>query len=183
MSRIGRLPIPVPKEVTVKIENNSVTVKGPKGELSRHFADDIAVKLEGGNLLVSRVNETRQARALHGLSRALLANMVIGVTKGYEKTVEIVGVGFRAQKAGDKITMNVGFSHPVEVAPVQGVVFSLDGTTKLKVSGISKEQVGEVAAKIVAIKPHDDYKGKGLRYAGVPIRLKAGKAGKAVGRK
>jgi large subunit ribosomal protein L6 len=183
MSRVGRLPIPVPKEVTVKIDDKAVTVKGPKGELSRTFNSEIAVKMEDGQLTVIRLNETREARALHGLSRALLANMVTGVTKGFEKTIEIVGVGFRAQKAGDKVTMNVGYSHPVEVNPIKGITFSLDGQTKVKISGIDKEQVGEVAAKIVAIKPHDDYKGKGLRYAGIPIKLKAGKAGKAVGRK
>jgi len=183
MSRIGRLPISVPKEVFVTIDDHSVTVKGPKGELSRHFSDQIAVKLEGDRLIVSRSSDNGQARALHGLSRALLANMVTGVTKGFEKTLEIVGVGYRAQKAGDKITMNVGYSHPVEVAPVQGVTMAVEGTNRLKVSGIDKELVGEVAAKILAIKPHDDYKGKGLRYAGERVRLKPGKAGKAIGRK
>jgi len=183
MSRVGRLPIAVPKEVTVKIEDNAVTVKGPKGELTRKFAGDVAIKLEDGKLTVSRLTETREARALHGLSRALLSNMVTGVTKGFDKTIEIVGVGFRAQKAGDKVTMNVGYSHPVDINPIKGITFTLEGQTKVKISGIDKEQVGEVAAKIIAIKPHDDYKGKGLRYAGIPIKLKAGKAGKAVGRK
>jgi large subunit ribosomal protein L6 len=183
MSRIGRLPIPVPKEVSVKIDDHSVTVKGPKGELSRHFNDQITIKLEGDHLVVTRSSDNGQVRALHGLSRALLANMVTGVTKGFEKTLEIVGVGYRAQKAGDKITMNVGYSHPVDLAPVPGVSMAIEGTNRLKVSGIDKELVGLVASKILAIKPHDDYKGKGLRYAGEPVRLKPGKAGKAIGRK
>lgn len=183
MSRIGRLPIPVPKDVSVTIEGNSVTVKGPQGELSRRFNDIVTIKMEDGYLIVSRDNDSGQARAMHGLSRALLANMVEGVTKGYEKVLEIVGVGYRAQKSDDKIVMNVGYSHPVELKPVSGVTLTIEGTNRVKVSGIDKELVGEVAAKIVAIKPHDDYKGKGLRYAGSPVRLKPGKAGKAIGRK
>jgi len=183
MSRIGRLPIAVPKGVTVKIADGQVAVKGPKGELNREFGSEITIKQENDHLLVSRNSDSQEARALHGLSRALLANMVEGVNKGFEKTLEIVGVGFRAQKAGDKVTLNVGYSHPVEVAPMPGVTLTVEGTTKVKVSGIDKEIVGLMASKIVAIKPHDDYKGKGLRYAGVPVRLKAGKAGKAIGRK
>ena len=183
MSRVGRLPIPVPKEVSIKIEGGSVTVKGPKGELSRRFNEGITIKLEDGHLVVSRASDSGQARALHGLSRALLANMVEGVTKGFERTLEIVGVGYRAQKTGDKIIMNVGYSHPVELKPVTGVTLAVEGANRVKVIGIDKELVGEVAAKIVAIKPHDDYKGKGLRYAGSPVRLKPGKAGKAIGRK
>ena len=183
MSRIGRLPVAVPKGVTVKIAGGQVTVKGPKGELSRDFGSEITVKQENDRLLVARNNDSQQTRALHGLSRALLANMVTGVEKGFEKTLEIVGVGFRAQKAGDKVTLNVGYSHPVEVAPMPGVALAVEGTTKVKVTGIDKELVGLMASKILAIKPHDDYKGKGLRYAGAPVRLKAGKAGKAIGRK
>jgi len=183
MSRIGRLPVAVPKGVTVKIAGGQVTVKGPKGELSRDFGSEITVKQENDRLLVARNNDSQQARALHGLSRALLANMVTGVEKGFEKTLEIVGVGFRAQKAGDKVTLNVGYSHPVEVAPMPGITLVVEGTTRVKVTGIDKELVGLMASKILAIKPHDDYKGKGLRYAGAPVRLKAGKAGKAIGRK
>jgi len=173
----------VPKEVAVKIEGNSVTVKGPKGELSRQFNEGISIKLEDGHLVVSRDGESGRMRALHGLSRALLANMVEGVTKGFERTLEIVGVGYRAQKTGDKIVMNVGYSHPVELTPVPGVSLAVEGANRIKVIGIDKELVGEVASEIVAIKPHDDYKGKGLRYAGSPVRLKPGKAGKAIGRK
>ncbi len=183
MSRVGRLPIPLPKGVDIIFKDGSITVKGPKGELSRQFTEEIAVKQDGDKLVVSRLNESRQARALHGLSRALLSNMVEGVTKGFEKTVEIVGVGYRAQKSGDRITLNVGYSHPVDLAPVQGVTLSVEGANRLKVAGIDKELVGLIAAKIVAIKPHDDYKGKGLRYAGEIIKLKPGKAGKAIGRK
>jgi large subunit ribosomal protein L6 len=182
MSRIGRLPILVPKEVSIKIEGNSVTVKGPKGELSRRFNEGITIKLDDGHLIVSRDGDSGQSRALHGLSRALLANMVEGVTKGFERTLEIVGVGYRAQKSGDKIVMNVGYSHPVELIPVSGVTLAVEGNNRIKVIGIDKELVGEVASKIVAIKPHDDYKGKGLRYAGSSVRLKPGKAGKAIGR-
>ncbi|MDP2920487.1 MAG: 50S ribosomal protein L6 [Dehalococcoidia bacterium] len=183
MSRVGRLPIPVPKGVSVKVEDSSVTVKGPRGELSRRFVDVITVKLEDDRLVVTRANDTGEARALHGLSRALLANMVEGVNKGFEKTLEIVGVGYRAQKTGDKIVLNVGYSHPVELKPVAGVTFNVEGVNRLKIAGIDKELVGEVTAKILAIKPHDPYKGKGLRLAGVPVRLKPGKAGKAIGRK
>jgi large subunit ribosomal protein L6 len=182
MSRIGRLPILVPKEVSIKIDGNSVTVKGPKGELSRRFNEGITIKLDDGHLIVSRDGDSGQSRALHGLSRALLANMVEGVTKGFERTLEIVGVGYRAQKSGDKIVMNVGYSHPVELIPVSGVTLVVEGNNRIKVIGIDKELVGEVASKIVAIKPHDDYKGKGLRYAGSSVRLKPGKAGKAIGR-
>lgn len=183
MSRVGRLPILVPKEVSIKIEGNSVTVKGPKGELNRRFNEGITIKTDDGYLVVSRDSDSGKARALHGLSRALLANMVEGVTKGFERTLEIVGVGYRAQKAGDKIVINVGYSHQVELTPISGVTLAVEGTNRIKVTGIDKELVGEVASKIVAIKPHDDYKGKGLRYAGSPVRLKPGKAGKAIGRK
>jgi large subunit ribosomal protein L6 len=183
MSRVGRAPIMVPKEVSVEIKDRLVTVKGPKGELSRLFNEGITIKQEDGRLLVSRSGDDGQSRALHGLSRALLANMVEGVTKGFERALEIVGVGYRAQKTGDKIIINVGYSHPVELFPVNGVTLSVEGNSRVKVSGIDKELVGEVASKIIAIKPHDDYKGKGIRYAGSPIHLKPGKAGKAIGRK
>jgi large subunit ribosomal protein L6 len=168
MSRVGRMPITVPKEVSVKIEERSVTVKGPKGELNRQFNEGITVKQENSHLLVSRSGDDGKSRALHGLSRALLANMVEGVTKGFES---------------DKVVINVGYSHPVELMPVAGVTFTVEGNNRLKVIGIDKELVGEVASKIVAIKPHDDYKGKGIRYAGSPVHLKPGKAGKAIGRK
>jgi large subunit ribosomal protein L6 len=138
--------------------------------------------MEKDELIVARANDNRDVRARHGLTRALVANMITGVTKGFEKGIEIVGVGYRAQKAGDKIVLNVGYSHPVEVAPMPGVALAVEGTTKVKITGIDKEVVGLMAAKIKAIKPHDAYKGKGLRYAGEQVRLKPGKAGKAIGK-
>jgi large subunit ribosomal protein L6 len=182
MSRVGRLPIPLPKEVVVKIDNGEVSVKGPKGELHRNLGSDISISQENNTLVVVRANDERDVRARHGLMRALVANMVIGVTKGYEKGIDIVGVGYKVQKTGDKIVLNVGYSHPVEVVPAAGIAFAVEGTTKLKISGIDKEAVGLMAAKVKAIKPHDSYKGKGLRYTGEKIKLKAGKAGKAVGK-
>ena len=182
MSRVGRLPIPLPKDVVVKIENGEVIVKGPKGELRRGLGSDISISMEKNTLVVARANDERDVRARHGLMRALVFNMVTGVTKGYEKGIDIVGVGYKVQKTGDKIVFNVGYSHPVEVTPAAGISFAVEGTTKLKISGIDKEAVGLMAAKIKAIKPHDAYKGKGLRYTGEKIKLKAGKAGKAVGK-
>jgi large subunit ribosomal protein L6 len=182
MSRVGRLPIPLPKDVVVKIENGEVIVKGPKGELRRNLGSDISISMEKNTLVVARANDERDVRARHGLMRALVFNMVTGVTKGYEKGIDIVGVGYKVQKTGDKVVFNIGYSHPVEVSPAAGITFAVEGTTKLKISGIDKEVVGLMAAKIKAIKPHDAYKGKGLRYTGEKIKLKAGKAGKAVGK-
>ncbi len=182
MSRVGRLPIPVPKDVVVKIENGEVAIKGPKGELRQVLGADISVKQEKEELIVTRANDTRDVRARHGLIRALLANMVTGVTKGFERGIDIVGVGYRAQKTGDKVVLNVGYSHPVEVTPMPGITLAVEGTTKVKITGIDKAAVGLMAAKIKAIKPHDAYKGKGLRYAGEQVRLKPGKAGKAIGK-
>ncbi|MFY9814259.1 MAG: 50S ribosomal protein L6 [Dehalococcoidales bacterium] len=182
MSRVGRLPIPLPKDVVVKVENGEISVKGPKGELHRALGSDISISMEKNTLVVARANDERDVRARHGLMRALIANMVTGVTKGYEKGIDIVGVGYKVQKTGDKAVFNVGYSHPVEVSPDVGIAFAVEGTTKLKISGIDKEAVGLMAAKIKAIKPHDAYKGKGLRYTGEKIKLKAGKAGKAVGK-
>jgi large subunit ribosomal protein L6 len=166
----------------VKIDNGEVTIKGPKGELRRNLGSDISISQEKDTLVVARANDERDVRARHGLMRALVANMVTGVTKGYEKGIDIVGVGYRAQKTGDKVVLNVGYSHPVEITPAPGITFVVEGTTKLKITGIDKEAVGLMAAKIKAIKPHDAYKGKGLRYTGEKIKLKAGKAGKAVGK-
>ena len=181
MSRVGRLPIPLPKDVVVKIDNGEITIKGPKGELRRNLGSDISISQEKDKLVVARANDERDVRARHGLMRALVANMVTGVTKGYEKGIDIVGVGYRAQKTGDKVVLNVGYSHPVEVSPAPGIALVVEGTTKIKITGIDKEAVGLMAAKIKAIKPHDAYKGKGLRYTGEKIKLKAGQAGKAVG--
>lgn len=182
MSRIGRMPIPVPPGVAVSIKQDEVTVTGSKGELHRRFNRDMSITLEGNNLVVSRPSDSREHRSLHGLTRSLLANMVAGVSKGFEKGLEIVGVGYRAEKAGDKLVMRVGFSHSVEVLPLPGVSFGVEGGNRITVSGIDKEVVGEMAARIRAIRPPDAYKGKGIRYAGESVRLKPGKTGKAIGK-
>jgi len=183
MSRVGRMPIPLPQGVKVNIEKDMVTVTGPKGELRRRFNPDMGIVLDNGNLMVSRPSDSKVHRALHGLTRSLLANMVEGVSNGFEKNLEIVGVGYRAEKTGDKLVLRIGFSHPVEVTPLPGVSLEVEGGDRIKVSGINKEVVGEMAAKIRAIRPPDAYKGKGIRYAGEFVRLKAGKAGKAIGKK
>ena len=182
MSRIGRLPVIVPSGVTINIKDNLVTVKGPKGEISQDFDRGMTIKLEDGKLTVSRADDTKQSKSLHGLTRSLINNMVTGVTKGWEKNLEIVGVGFRAEKIGEKISLRLGFSHAVEVSPLPGVSLNIDGPTKIKVAGVNKEVVGEMAAELRAIRPPDAYKGKGIRYAGEPVRIKPGKAGKAVGK-
>lgn len=166
----------------MSIDGGRVTVKGPKGELSREFSPEMSIVLEGDRLTVSRPSDDRVHRSLHGLTRSLLANMVEGVTAGFEKTLEIVGVGYRAEKRADSLVINVGYSHPVEVKPLPGVSLSVEGANRMKVSGIDKEMVGEMAARIRAVRPPDSYKGKGIRYAGEEVRLKAGKAGKAIGR-
>ena len=183
MSRIGRLPIAVPSGVTVNIAGETVTVKGPRGELKRSLPREMSVKQEGGALTVTRPTDNKKHRAYHGLTRSLLANMVLGVSKGFEKNLEIVGVGYRAEKVGDKLNLRLGFSHQVEVKPIPGITLSVEGNTKIKVSGINKEDVGEMAAEIRALRVPDHYKGKGIRYAGEKVHLKPGKAGKVVGRK
>jgi large subunit ribosomal protein L6 len=182
MSRIGRLPITVPSGVTVAIKDNQVSVKGPKGEINQAFVPGMKIQLKDSKLTVERPDDTKENRALHGLTRALLNNMVVGVTKGWDKTLEIVGVGYRAEKAGDKIVLRVGYSHLVEVQPLPGVTLALDGPSRIKVQGVNKETVGEMAAELRAIRPPDAYKGKGIRYVGELVRIKPGKAGKAVGK-
>lgn len=181
MSRIGRMPIIVPQGVVVNIEQDGVTVTGPKGELHRHFHPDMSISQENDVITVSRPSDKREHRSMHGLTRKLLANMVEGVATGFEKGLEIVGVGYRAEQTGDNLVFRIGFSHRVEVSPLPGVSLSVEGGNRVKVSGIDKEVVGEMAARIRAIRPPDAYKGKGIRYAGETVRLKAGKAGKAVG--
>jgi len=176
------MPIPVPPGVTVAINQGEVIVTGPKGELRRCFNSEMSITLENNSLIVSRPSDNRVHRSLHGLTRSLLANMVEGVSKGFEKTLEIVGVGYRAQKAEDGLVIRIGYSHPVEVSPLAGVSLAVEGTNRIKITGIDKEAVGEMAANIRAIRPPDAYKGKGIRYAGEQVRLKAGKAGKAIGR-
>jgi len=170
------MPIAVPPGVVVNIKGSEVTVTGPKGELRRHFSPEIAVTLDDSTLNVSRPSDSRQHRSLHGLTRSLLANMVEGVTEGFEKTLEIVGVGYRAEKAGDGLTLRIGFSHQVEVSPLPGVSLAVEGTNKIKVAGIDKELVGRMAAEIRAVRPPDAYKGKGIRYVGELVSLKSGKA-------
>lgn len=187
MSRIGKAPIPIPDGVDINIRNNSVTVKGPKGVLSRDFHPDIMLQREDSNIVVSRPTETPRHRALHGLTRSLLANMVTGVTSGFAKTLEIYGVGYRAQKQGRKLTLQMGFSHPVEIEPPDGIEFSDVETftptsanawlsARFSVRGISKEQVGEMAANVRAVREVEPYKGKGIKYSGERVRRKAGKA-------
>ncbi len=175
MSRIGRQPIPLPPNVEVKIDGSQVAVKGPKGELSGTFHPDMATSVEDGNLLVSRPSDIRLHRSLHGLTRTLLANMVTGVSQGFKKTLMIVGVGYRAQMEGDKLILQVGFSHRVEVAPPPGISITVEGNNQIHVDGIDKQKVGQVAAHIRAVRPPDRYKGKGIRYSGEVVRLKPGK--------
>jgi large subunit ribosomal protein L6 len=178
VSRIGLRPIPVPSDVKVKIEGEKITVEGKNGTLERSFPQDIAIKQEEGNLIVSRPSNGRVHRSLHGLSRTLLANMVEGVSKGFEKVLELSGVGYRAQKTDTGITLQVGFCHPVEIAAPPGITFTVEGNNRIKVSGIDKEMVGQTAAEIRAIRRTDSYKGKGVKYQGERLRLKAGKSGK-----
>ena len=183
MSRIGKLPITLPQGVTVEIKESEVTVSGPKGKLSRRFHPDLTITKQENTLTVTRPNDTPRYRALHGLTRSLLANMVTGVTKGFQKDLEVVGVGYRAAMAGSKLTLRVGYSHQIDVSPLPGVTLSVEGANKIRVTGADKETVGQMANDIRAIKPADSFKGKGIKYAGQIIHLKAGKTGKAIGGK
>jgi len=178
MSRIGRLPIVIPSGVNVAIEGRHVTVRGPKGELSLTISEPIDVSQQDGVITVTRPNDEGEIRALHGLSRSLIANMVTGVTQGYSKTMEIVGVGYRVQARGRDLEFALGFSHPVPVAAPDGISFRVETPTRFVVEGIDKQQVGEVAANIRKLRKPDPYKGKGVRYQGEQIRRKVGKAGK-----
>jgi large subunit ribosomal protein L6 len=177
MSRIGRLPIPVPSGVDVAIDGRQVTVKGPKGQLSHSVAAPIEVAQEDGTLL-RRPDDERTSRALHGLTRTLIANMVVGVTDGYEKKLEIVGTGYRVVAKGSNLEFALGYSHPITIEPPDGVTFRVEAPTRFSVSGIDKQQVGEVAANLRKLRKPDPYKGKGVRYAGEQVRRKVGKAGK-----
>jgi large subunit ribosomal protein L6 len=178
MSRIGRLPITVPAGVEVKVDGNVVSVKGSKGELSHTVASPIQVLLEDSTITVARPNDERESRSLHGLTRTLISNMIVGVTEGYKKNLEIVGTGYRVQAKGSDLEFALGYSHPVPVKAPEGITLTVDSPTKVSVSGINKQQVGEVAANIRKLRRPDPYKGKGIRYAGEVIRRKVGKAGK-----
>jgi large subunit ribosomal protein L6 len=180
MSRVGQAPIPVPAGVEVSIQDNVVRVKGPRGELSRTLPDKLSVTQEDGELTVTRVDEERESRALHGLFRSLINNMVVGVTEGYRRGLEIVGVGYRATAQGDRaLELAVGYSHSVKVEAPEGITFEVPSNTRIDVVGIDKEKVGQVAADIRAIRKPEPYKGKGIRYQGEVVRRKAGKAASA----
>ena len=177
MSRIGKQPIPVPSAVTVDIDGHSIKVTGPKGSLSREVVPEVRLHLEDGRLVVTRPSDAPRDRAMHGLTRALLFNMVQGVDAGFRKTLELVGVGYRAQMAGSKLTLALGFSHPVEIEPPEGITFTVEGP-RVHIDGIDKEAVGQVAANIRKLRPPEPYLGKGIRYQGEIVRRKAGKSGK-----
>jgi large subunit ribosomal protein L6 len=178
MSRVGKKPIEIPAGVTVTLDNNIVTVKGPKGELSRTFHADIDIKVEENVINISRPSDAKEHRALHGTTRAVLANMVEGVSKGFERTLELVGVGYRAAKQGNKLVLSVGYSHPVEIEPETGIEIEVPANTKVIVKGTDKERVGALAANIRDVRPPEPYKGKGIRYEGEFVRRKEGKTGK-----
>ncbi|MCM3744827.1 50S ribosomal protein L6 [Sporosarcina luteola] len=179
MSRIGKRPIEVPENVTVTIsDNNVVTVKGPKGELTNTFNTDIKIEQEGNVITLTRPSESKEHRSIHGTTRSLLDNMVTGVSKGFERTLELVGVGYRAQLQGTKLVLNVGYSHPVEFTPEEGVSVEVPANTKIIVRGINKERVGALASNIRKVRPPEPYKGKGIKYEGEQIRRKEGKTGK-----
>ena len=178
MSRIGKAPIPLPDKVSVSLNGLAVTVKGPKGELSRTLPEGVQISQDGNNLVVSPSSETRRSRERHGLCRTLVANMVEGVSQGYSRKLEIVGVGYRAAVQGKKLVVSAGYSHQVEMVPPDGVTFAVEGNTTVFVTGANKELVGNEAAKVRAIRPPEPYKGKGIKYEGERILRKAGKTGK-----
>lgn len=175
MSRVGRKPIPVPAGVTVSIDGHSVVVKGPKGELRSSFSDEMSIALEDGQITVDRPSDHRRHRSLHGLTRALIANMVTGVSQGFRRVLEIVGVGYKAEMMGRRLNLTVGFSHPILITPPDGISFQVESPTRFAVEGISKQLVGEVAATIRNYRPPEPYKGKGIRYENEHVRRKAGK--------
>ncbi len=179
MSRIGRLPIAIPSGVDVKLEEgNFITVKGPKGTLARKLVEDLTISIENNEILVTRPSDLKRYKALHGLTRTLIFNMVVGVTDGYTKELEINGVGYRAAKSGNKLNLTLGFSHPVEMIDPEGITTTVEGNNKIIVSGIDKEKVGQFAAEIRAKRPPEPYKGKGIKYSTEHIRRKVGKTGK-----
>ena len=181
MSRVGRKPIPLPQGVTVQVESGVVTVQGPKGILSQPLNSGITVEVEDGQLVVIRESDTKEHRALHGLIRTLLANMVTGVTEEFRKTLDIVGVGYRAQEAGAGVVLQLGFSHPVEMQPIEGTTLTVEGNNRVHVSGIDKQRVGEMAARIRRKRPPNAYTGKGVRYLDERVKLKPGKSAARAG--
>ncbi|MBC9874427.1 50S ribosomal protein L6 [Macrococcoides bohemicum] len=178
MSRVGKKIIEIPAGVDIKIDGNTVTVKGPKGELTNTFNEEMTYKLEDNTLEVVRPSDSKAHKTIHGTTRALIANMVEGVSKGFEKNLELIGVGYRAQMQGKNLILNVGYSHPIEIVAEDGITLSVDKNTKVKVEGISKERVGAIASNIRATRPPEPYKGKGVRYEGEYVRRKEGKTGK-----
>jgi large subunit ribosomal protein L6 len=179
MSRIGRMPVSIPQGVSVDVQKNSVAVKGPKGEISRTFDPAMQIELEDNTIVVQRPTDHRRHRSLHGLTRALLNNMVVGVSQGFSRRLEIQGVGYRAELQGKNLVLHVGYSHPVVIEPPDGISFEIEkGYRDISVMGVDKELVGEVAARIRRVRPPEPYKGKGIRYSGEYVRRKAGKAGK-----
>ncbi|MCG1023872.1 50S ribosomal protein L6 [Sutcliffiella horikoshii] len=178
MSRVGKKPIEIPAGVTITNDNNTVTVKGPKGELTRTFSQELAITVEENVLTVVRPSDSKEHRTIHGTTRALLNNMVQGVTTGFERGLELIGVGYRASKQGNKLVLNVGYSHPVEITPEQGIEVEVPANTKIVIKGIDKERVGALAANIRDVRPPEPYKGKGIRYEGEHVRRKEGKTAK-----
>ena len=177
MSRVGRKVITIPSGVEIKQDGNKITVKGPKGQLERDFSSEITVKVENNDINITRPSDLPDIRALHGTTRAVLNNMIVGVSQGFEKKLELIGVGYRVQAAGKGLTLALGYSHPVEIAAVDGIEFKVDGNTKISVEGINKELVGQIAANIRSKRPPEPYKGKGVKYADEKIRRKEGKKG------
>jgi large subunit ribosomal protein L6 len=179
MSRIGKLPVAVPAGVDVTLGDSVVVVKGPKGQLSQHILPVVTIKMEDGVIVLDRKTDDKPGRSAHGLTRTLIANMIDGVTKGFRKSLELQGVGYRVNKAGADLNFSLGYSHPVTFSPPDGIAFSVEGTNKIHVEGIDKQRVGQVAAEIRSLRPPEPYKGKGIRYEGETVRKKLGKAGKA----
>ncbi|CAI3373512.1 50S ribosomal protein L6 [Enterococcus cecorum] len=178
MSRIGNKVVVLPQGVEVKQNGNEITVKGPKGELTRTFSEDIKMNIEGNEVTFTRPNDSKEMKTIHGTTRAIFHNMVVGVSEGFQKALELIGVGYRAQLQGSKLVLNVGYSHPVEITAPAGVTFEVPSNTQVVVKGISKEAVGEIAANIRGVRPPEPYKGKGIRYVGEYVRRKEGKTGK-----
>lgn len=178
MSRIGNKVVFLPQGVEVKQNGNEITVKGPKGELTRTFSEDIKMNIEGNEVTFTRPNDSKEMKTIHGTTRAIFHNMVVGVSEGFQKALELIGVGYRAQLQGSKLVLNVGYSHPVEITAPAGITFEVPSNTQVVVKGISKEAVGEIAANIRGVRPPEPYKGKGIRYVGEYVRRKEGKTGK-----